>query len=184
MNIGGNRGILAEAGIDSIDDAINSILTGHYFYDSRLRIQASVDGTTTPAALNDFLFTRINLTRTPTLSLRFMNDEVKERMDGILISTPTGSTGHSFSIGSPVMHESLNCLMISPIASVNRMPQIIIPNEEIEIKSSHDANLIIDGQEVLMVIAGQSVKISRFYPDAQFIRIHKKGMRQLAKLGF
>src|SRR5215204_1139889 len=119
MNIGGNRGILAEAGIDSIDDAINSILTGHYFYDSRLRIQASVDGTTTPAALNDFLFTRINLTRTPTLSLRFMNDEVKERMDGILISTPTGSTGNSFSIGSPVMHESLNCLMISPIASVN-----------------------------------------------------------------
>lgn len=184
MNIGGNRGILAEAGIDSIDDAIHSILTGHYFYDSRLRIQASVDGTTTPAALNDFLFTRINLTRTPTLSLRFMNDEMKERMDGILISTPTGSTGHSFSIGSPVMHESLNCLMISPIASVNRMPQIIIPNEEIEIKSNHDANLIIDGQEVLRVIAGQSVKISRFYPDAQFIRIHKKGMRQLAKLGF
>jgi NAD+ kinase len=74
--------------------------------------------------------------------------------------------------------------MISPIASVNRMPQIIIPNEEIEIKSTHDANLIIDGQEVLRVIAGQSVKISRFYPDARFVRIHKKGMRQLAKLGF
>jgi hypothetical protein len=34
------------------------------------------------------------------------------------------------------------------------------------------------------VIAGQSVKISRFYPDARFIRLHKKGMRQLAKLGF
>ena len=185
MNIGGNRGILAEAGIDSIDDAINSILARHYFYDSRLRIQASVDGTTTPAALNDFLFTRINLTRTPTLSLRFMNDEMKERMDGILVSTPTGSTGHSFSIGSPVIHESLNCFMISPIASVNRMPQIIIPpTEEIEIKSNLDANLIIDGQEVLRVIAGQSVKISRFYPDAEFIRIHKKGMRQLAKLGF
>jgi NAD+ kinase len=75
--------------------------------------------------------------------------------------------------------------MISPIASVNRMPQIIIPpTEEIEIKSNLDANLIIDGQEVLRVIAGQSVKISRFYPDAEFIRIHKKGMRQLAKLGF
>jgi NAD+ kinase len=184
MNIGGNRGILAEAGIDSIDDAINAILEGHYFYDSRLRIQASVEGTTTPAALNDFLFTRINLTRTPTLSIRFMNDEIKQRMDGILVSTPTGSTGHSFSIGSPVLHEGLNCLMLSPIASVNRMPQLIIPTEEVEIKSTHDANLIVDGQEVFKVNAGQSVKISRFYPDAQFVRLHKKGMRQLAKLGF
>jgi NAD+ kinase len=184
MNIGGNRGILAEAGVDSIDDAINAILEGRYFHESRLRIQASIDGTITHAALNDFLFTRINLTRTPTLSLRFMNDEIKQRMDGILISTPTGSTGHSFSIGSPVLHEGLNCLMLSPIASVNRMPQLIIPTEEIEIKSTLDANLITDGQEVFRVIAGQTVKISRFYPDAQFIRLHKKGMRQLAKLGF
>jgi NAD+ kinase len=184
MNIGGNRGILAEAGVDSIDDAINSIVEGRYFYDSRLRIQAAVEGTTTPAALNDFLFTRINLTRTPTISLRFMNDEVKQRMDGILISTPTGSTGHSFSIGSPVLHEAMNCLMLSPIASVNRMPKLIIPTEGVEIKSTHDANLIIDGQEIFKVIAGQSVKISRFYPDAQFIRLRKKGMRQLAKLGF
>ena len=58
MNIGGNRGILAEAGVDSIDDAVNSIVEGRYFYDSRLRIQAAVEGTTTPAALNDFLFTK------------------------------------------------------------------------------------------------------------------------------
>jgi NAD+ kinase len=185
MNIGGNRGILAEAGVDSIDDAINAILAGRYFYDSRLRIQASAEGTTTPAALNDFLFTRINLTRTPTISIRFRNDEIKQRMDGILVSTPTGSTGHSFSIGSPVLHEGMSCLMLSPIASVNRMPQLIIPTEEeVEIKSTHDANLIIDGQEIYKVIAGQSVKISRFYPDAQFIRLRKKGMRQLAKLGF
>ena len=184
MNIGGNRGILSEAGVDSIDDAINSILEGRYFYDCRLRIQASIEGRATPAALNDFLLTRINLTRTPTISLRFMNDEIKQRMDGILISTPTGSTGHSFSIGSPVLHERMNCLMLSPIASVNRMPQLIIPTEEVEVKSTHDANLIIDGQEMFRVIAGQSVKISRFYPDARFIRLHKKGMRQLAKLGF
>ena len=46
MNIGGNRGILAEVGVDSIDDAINAIVEGRYFYDSRLRIQASVEGTT------------------------------------------------------------------------------------------------------------------------------------------
>jgi NAD+ kinase len=184
MNIGGTRGILAETGIDSIDTAITAILEGRYFYDSRIRIQASIEGMTTPAALNDLLFTRINWTRTPTISLRFINDEIKQRMDGILISTPTGSTGHSFSVGGPILHEGLDCLMLSPFASVNRMPQMIIPAKELEIKSTHDANLIIDGQEVLKVFAGQSIKIFRFYPDAQFIRLQKKGMRQLARLGF
>jgi NAD+ kinase len=134
--------------------------------------------------LNDFLFTRVNLTRTPMLSIKLMDDEIKQRMDGIVISTPTGSTGHSFSLGGPVLHEGLDCLILSPIASVNRMPQLVIPTGEIEIKSTRDMQLTIDGQEIIKIAAEQIVKISRFPIDAQFIRLRKRGMRQLAKLGF
>jgi NAD+ kinase len=113
-----------------------------------------------------------------------MDDEIKQRMDGIVISTPTGSTGHSFSLGGPVLHEGLDCLILSPIASVNRMPQLVIPTGEIEIKSTRDMQLTIDGQEIIKIAAEQIVKISRFPIDAQFIRLRKRGMRQLAKLGF
>jgi NAD+ kinase len=184
MNVGGNRGILSEVGVDSIDDAVNALLAGQYFSDSRLRIQASINGKIIPPALNDILFIRINLTRTPVLSIKLMNDEIKQRMDGIIISTPTGSTGHSFSNGGPILHERLNCLILSPIACVNRMPELVIPTEEIKIKSNHDAELVLDGQETFKVTEGQTVKISRFSVDAQFIRLKRKGMRQLAKLGF
>jgi NAD+ kinase len=184
INVGGNRGILSEVDIDSMDAAVDTILAGSYFYDLRLRIQASINENVCPPALNDIIFARVNLTRTPMLSVKVMDGEIKQRMDGIIISTPTGSTGHSYSNSGPVLHEGLNCLILNPIASVNRLPQLVVPMGEIEITSTYDTDLIIDGQEVFKVSAGQNVKISRFSTDAQFIRLRKRGMRQLAKLGF
>jgi NAD+ kinase len=105
-------------------------------------------------------------------------------MDGIVISTPTGSTGHSFSIGGPVLHEGMNCLILSPLASVNRMPQLVMPVEEITIQSSHESHLIVDGQETFKVDPESPIRILRYSEDATFLRLEKKGMRQLAKLGF
>ena len=184
INVGGHRGILSEVGIESIESAIDMIVNGQYFRDFRLRIQASINGKMVPPALNDIVFTRVNLTKTPILSIKLIDDEIKQRMDGIIISTSTGSTAHSYSIGGPVLYEDMDCLIINPIASVNRMPGLVVPAIDIEIKSTHDAQLIIDGQEVFNVTADQSVKISRFSMDAEFIRLKKRGLRQLTKLGF
>ena len=187
VNAGGHRGILSEISLDSIDTidtAIELLLAGQYFYDFRVKIQAAINGNIIPPALNDIVFTRINLTRTPMISMKLMDDEISQRMDGVIISTPTGSTGHSYSIGGPVLYEGLNCLIINPIASVDRMPEIVVPTATIEIKSTYDAELIVDGQEIYEVPAGQSVQIFRSSTDAQFIRIRKRGIKQIAKLGF
>ena len=118
------------------------------------------------------------------ISIKLMGDEIRQRMDGIVISTPTGSTGHSFSIGGPVLHEGMNCLILSPLASVNRMPQLVMPVEEITIQSSHESHLIVDGQETFKVDSERPIRILRHSEDATFLRLEKKGMRQLAKLGF
>lgn len=184
INSGGHRGVLSEISADAIDEAINAILAGKYVYDSRIRIQASVNGKTFPPVLNDILIARVSLTRTPLLSIMLMSDKIKQRMDGIVISTPTGSTGHSFSVGGPVLHEGMSCLILTPIASVNRMPQLVMPLEEIFIQSTHESHMIIDGQETFKINADEPIKILRFYNDAVFLRLQKKGMRQLAKLGF
>ncbi|MDQ3961089.1 MAG: NAD(+)/NADH kinase [Thermoproteota archaeon] len=184
INSGGHRGILSDIDAGSIDDAVNTILAGKYFYDYRIRIQASVNGKLFPPVLNDILIIRVNLTRTPLLSVMLMGDEIKQRMDGIVISTPTGSTGHSFSVGGPVLHEGMSCLSLTPIASVNRMPQLVIPLEQILIRSTHESHMILDGQETFKVQADEPINILRCSDDAVFLRLHKKGMRQLAKLGF
>lgn len=184
INSGGHRGILAEIDSSAIDNAIEAIISGRYFYDSRIRIQAFAGNATFPPALNDVLITRVSLTRTPAISIKLMGDEIKQRMDGIVISTPTGSTGHSFSIGGPVLHEGMDCLILSPLASVNRMPQLVMPVEEITIQSSHESHLIVDGQETFKIEPERPVRILRHSDDAVFLRLQKKGMRQLAKLGF
>ncbi|MDP9462515.1 MAG: NAD(+)/NADH kinase, partial [Thermoproteota archaeon] len=184
INSGGHRGILSDFDGGSIDDAVNTILAGKYFYDCRIRIQASVNGKLFPPVLNDILIMRVNLTRTPLLSVMLMGDEIKQRMDGIVVSTPTGSTGHSFSVGGPVLHEGMSCLSLTPIASVNRMPQIVIPPEEILIRSTHESHMILDGQETFKIHADEPINILRCSHDAIFLRLQKKGMRQLAKLGF
>ena len=184
INSGGHRGILSEADSGMIDESVAAILVGKYFYDSRIRIQAAAGKKVFPPVLNDILVTRINLTRTPLVSIRVMGDEIKQRMDGIVVSTPTGSTGHSFSIGGPVLHEGMSSLILSPLASVNRMPQLVIPIEEITIQSTYESHLIVDGQEAFRVEAGESIRISRYPGDAVFLRLQKKGMRQLSKLGF
>lgn len=184
INSGGHRGILSEIDTQSIEESVKTILAGKYFYDSRIRIQASINGKLFPPVLNDILITRVNLTRTPLLSIMLMGDEIKQRMDGIVVSTPTGSTGHSFSVGGPVLHEGMSCLSLTPIASVNRMPQIVIPPEEILIRSTHESHMILDGQETFKIHADEPINILRYSHDAIFLRLQKKGMRQLAKLGF
>lgn len=183
VNVGGNRGVLSETGIDSLDESINAILLGHYFQERRIRIQAFSGKEIFPAALNDIMVTRINLTRTPLLSIKLMGDLIEHRMDGIIISTPTGSTGHSLSMGGPVLYERLESLLLSPIAPLNKMPRLVLPAEEIEIKSTNDVNLVIDGQEIFPFRAQEPLKINRCCYDAQFIRIRKRGMRQIVKLG-
>ncbi|HEX5982074.1 MAG TPA: NAD(+)/NADH kinase [Nitrososphaeraceae archaeon] len=184
INVGGTRGILSEIKLDLIDYALDAILNGNYYYDERIRIQASLSNKLFLPALNDILLFRNNLTRTPTITLKFRDGIITQRMDGIIVSTSTGSTGHSISLGGPVVHEELNCLVINPIASINKLPSIIIPPEEIEIYSNHKLDLIIDGQDKFLVEENSTIKITRFPINARFIRLRKKGFRQLEKLGF
>lgn len=184
INVGGTRGILSEIKIDAIVDSINRIITGKFFYDERIRIQVSYLDKLFPPALNDVLFFRSNLTRTPNITIKYRGDEITQRMDGLLISTPTGSTGHSISLGGPIVHEELDCLTINPIAPINKLPQLIVPLDEILVSSNSKLDLIVDGQDRFSIHPDQTISVKRFPKNARFIRLQKRGLRQIEKLGF
>ena len=138
INVGGNRGILSEITYEEIDDAINQMLKGKFFLDKRIRVVASCGGKEFPPALNEIYISRTNLTKTAEVNIKFQNDTVKQKMDGVIVATPSGSTGHSFSLGGPILHESLDVLIITPVAPVYRLESIVVPDEKIEITCSHD----------------------------------------------
>jgi Predicted sugar kinase len=148
INVGGNRGILAEITIEEIDEAIKNILEDKFFLDKRTRVTATCGGKEFPPALNEIYISRTNLTKTSEINIKFQDDTVKQKMDGVIIATPSGSTGHSFSLGGPILHESLDVLIITPVAPVYRLESIVVPDEKIEITSSHDSSVVMDAQVV------------------------------------
>jgi len=184
INVGGNRGILAEITINEIDNAINQILKGNFFLDKRTRVVASCGGKEFPPALNEIYINRTNLTKTAEIEIKFQNDTVKQKMDGVIIATPSGSTGHSFSLGGPILHESLDVLIITPVAPVYRLESIVVPDEKIEIISSHDCNIVMDAQVVKSAGYEEPIVIKKYKKPAVFVRLKKRGLRQMSKLGF
>ena len=184
INVGGNRGILAEITIDEIDDAINQILKGNFFLDKRVRVVASCGGKEFPPALNEIYISRANLTKTAEIEIKFQNDTIKQKMDGVIIATPSGSTGHSFSLGGPILHESLDVLIITPVAPVYRLESIVVPDEKIEIICSHDCNIVMDAQVIKTAGYEESIIIKKYKKPAIFVRLKKRGLRQMSKLGF
>ncbi len=184
INVGGNRGILAEITIEEIDDAIEQILKDNFFLDKRTRVVASCGGKEFPPALNEIYITRTNLTKTAEIKIKFQDDTVKQKMDGVIIATPSGSTGHSFSLGGPILHESLDVLIITPVAPVYRLASLIVPDEKIEIVCSHDCNIAMDAQVVRAVGYEEPITIRKYKKPAVFLRLKKRGLRQMTKLGF
>ncbi len=184
INVGGNRGILSEITLNEIDKALQSIKKNEIWLDKRTRVMASCDGKQFDPALNEIYINRKNLTKTAEFEIKFQNDTVKQKMDGVIISTPSGSTGHSFSIGGPLLHESLDVLIITPVAPVHRLPSIVVPDQKVEINCSHDCNIVMDAQMIRSAGVGQTITIKKFKKPAVFVRLRKKGLRQMNKLGF
>lgn len=184
INVGGNRGILSEITLPQIDTAIDQIISDNMLLDRRIRVVASCRGQEFPPALNEIFINRQNLTKTSLFEIRFQNDTVTQKMDGVIVATPSGSTGHSYSLGGPILHESLDVLIITPVAPVHKLPSIVVPDEKIEIISSHDSNIIMDAQVIKTARFDEVITIRKYKKQAVFVRLKKQGLRQMSKLGF
>ena len=184
INAGGTRGILSEVSKDSVESIVDPLLDGHYFHDRRIRIVAQIGNEITVPVLNDYVIMRSDLTKTPLFYLSINDDGYSQKMDGMIVSTPTGSTGHSLSNGGPILQEHLGCMLITPIGSVNRLPSFVLPLMAINISANHDLKLIMDGQLVQEIHANQPIKISKYRYDAVFLRFNKNDTRQMNKLGY
>ena len=184
INVGGNRGILSEITLPQIDTAIGQIISDNIFLDRRIRVVASCNDEDFPPALNEIFINRQNLTKTSLFEIRFQNDTATQKMDGVIVATPSGSTGHSYSLGGPILHESLDVLIITPVAPVNKLPSIVVPDEKVEIISNHDSNIIMDAQVIKTARFDDVITIRKYKKQAVFVRLKKQGLRQMSKLGF
>jgi len=143
----GRLGFLATVPLDEFESAFTKILNNDYKISKRslLQMRTSIPNTAIEAtnfALNEIAVSRKNTTSMITVETH-LNDEYLTSYwaDGLIISTPTGSTGYSLSCGGPVITPESNNFVITPIAPHNLNARPLVINDDTEIR------LKVDGRE-------------------------------------
>ncbi len=186
VNVGG-RGIMAEIKPDQAETAIKRILDGDFRLERRVRVKTTFKKHTLPPALNEVLAVRQSVIRTPMFVIDYDNGaQFTQRMDGAIISTPTGSTGHSYSYGAPFVDGALDVFIVTPMGAISRFPTVIKQTSSaLRLMANSAIQLVIDGQEVFAVEANTYVDFRKHERDAVFVRFDQAGpFRQLKNLGF
>lgn len=154
----GTLGFLAESSGESMYIAAERVLNGDFERASRMRFdvtlyQAEKDQSINALVLNDVVLTRAALARLVSIETYIHGDFLTSyRADGLVIATPTGSTGHSLAAGGPVVHPQVPTIVLTPICPVNltNRPLLIPDSSEVMIKlGAESTNMMVtfDGQE-------------------------------------
>lgn len=178
VNLGG-LGFITNINKEQLFESVNNILTGKYSIQKREMIDAFVYRNSKIinnfVALNDMVVNRGVLARIIDIEIMINDFYVKTfKADGVIISTPIGSTAYSLAAGGPIIYPSMSCITITPIcphALTNR--PIVLPSNfiiDIIIKSKgENIYLTIDGQSNLPLKKGDKIRIKKSRSITRFI---------------
>ena len=170
VNYGG-LGYLAEFRIEELYSALESILEGNYRLDKRVMLAVQLmrgdTALSSNRVLNDVVINKSALARIIEIEAYLNHQFVNSfRADGLIVSTPTGSTAYNLSAGGPVIFPSMNAIVITPICpfTLSNRPIVVPDSAEIELrlKTDHeDVALTLDGQVGFPLKVGDRVSIRK-----------------------
>ena len=168
----GRLGFLSQINTDEILQAIDKVYESDYTIQKRLMLKSGEF-----TALNDFVVKGLSTSRSSKFVLNINGKFVCDYIaDGLIVSTPTGSTAYGLSAGGPVLYPKLEAVEIVPICphTLTARPIVVPADEKIEITSFEDDvrgfNLIIDGADSVEV--GKSVLIEKSDNFAHLTLLH------------
>lgn len=162
----GKLGFLAEFPVSALDEAIMDVIKGNYRIVDRTTLQTKVNGKDVHA-LNEILVEKASSSK--MISIRaFVNEHhvADYRADGVIVTTPTGSTAYSLSAGGPIIAPSARAFCLTPVSphTLTLRPLIVQDTSEIRFELPFDgmeANLVADGQIITTVTKGDVVTITK-----------------------
>lgn len=191
----GRLGFLSSVRPDEFEEAFHRLLKGEFSYEERMMLDARVfrsgEGQHAPRlevggsiGLNDAVVAKSALARILHLSI-FVEGELVAavRADGLVISTPTGSTAYALAAGGPIVHPDVPLLLLCPICahSLTQRPLVVGPDETVEVlaeweseevaASELEAMLTIDGQVGVRLQSGDRVRIRRARERARLMHL-------------
>lgn len=182
INLGG-LGFITELSRDEVSDSIDMVLSDKCCFEERIMLLADVyrgeKKIIQNNAFNDIVLNKSALARMFEIDIQINSQYVTTfRADGLIVSTPTGSTGHSLSAGGPIMYPTLESFLLTPICphTLTSRP-IVLPDTfilEAGIKNGENIYLTLDGQEGFPLKVEDKVRIRKADYKTRFIVLHDR----------
>ncbi len=187
----GTLGYLTEVEVGDIDGALEMLLGGDYALESRMMLEGIFADGERDVALNDIVVSRKGVLRVLHFKL-YVNGELLNsyEADGIIISTPTGSTAYNLSAGGPIVEPTASMIVITPICShaLNTSSIVLSAEDEIVIEIGMGRNGTVeevfttfDGADMVPMKTGERVVIRRSLADTKIVKLSKIGFLEILR---
>lgn len=189
----GTLGYLTEVEPDHVEAALTQLLSGDYELESRMMLNGTIyrkDGEKLEEwALNDIVISRSGIRQQVMNFNLYVNRKLlhKYLADGMIVTTPTGSTGYNLSAGGPIVEPGAKLLVLTPICphTMNQRSVVLSPEDEVVIElppgregQEQCAALNFDGYAVELK-TGDAVRIVRSERTTEFIKLSKAGFLEI-----
>jgi NAD+ kinase len=184
----GNMGYLTDAGADNAFESLERLLAGEYTLEKRAMLAADIEmgaGTGTAFALNDVYVSRSGASRALMLKVEINGVHMDTyQADGILVSTPTGSTAYNLSAGGPVIKPDLDVLAITPVCphALHLRSAVVASADVITVQVlTLGGALFMDGMDAGNINIGGKVRIRRSDYTATIIKTQNKSFYDILR---
>lgn len=177
----GKFGFLTESSVEELEDKLEKVLHGEYSITSRMNLAGRVEQGGEVifqfTALNDAVIHRAAASRIGHFETYVGGEQVNAyTADGLILSTPTGSTAYNLSAGGPLISPYMRAILVTPICShtLGIRPLVLPDTEEIQLKFSDDneeMRLSVDGQEGFMLTPEAIVAVGAASYSTRLIRV-------------
>ncbi|OGG46289.1 MAG: hypothetical protein A3F84_07920 [Candidatus Handelsmanbacteria bacterium RIFCSPLOWO2_12_FULL_64_10] len=173
----GRLGFLAEAGADELEGSLERLLKGDYRVEERMTLEGRVGDGRPFFALNDVVIEKGACSRVVSIEAWMSDEQVSAFSgNGIVVATPVGSTGYSLSAGGPVVHPSLDAIILTPICphSLSMRP-LIVPGDQVvrvRVRADHsELMLASDGVTASPLKSGDEISVHRAAHKVKLINL-------------
>lgn len=163
---------------------LSRLFTGDYQCEDRMMLKATVvkgGEEKVYYALNDVTVSRGSLSRIIDLTVSLNDEEISEyRADGLLFSTPTGSTAYSLSAGGPVIQPHMQCILLTPVCPHSLFSRSVLFCDQsrltvrVEDQDNAEVYLTVDGQDSEKISSGDRIRIEKAEITTKLIFLYDK----------
>lgn len=187
----GTLGYLAEAEVDNIEKVMDYLMQETPVVEERMMLKGTLNGQIEDIALNDIVLTRAGALRIIQFNI-YVNGELLHtyHADGVILSTPTGSTAYNLSAGGPIVEPTASMIVITPICphALNASSIVLSAEDQIVLEigegrdgEKEEASLSFDGERNIEVHTGDKVVIQKAEDTTKLLKLSKVSFLEILR---